>query len=72
MPNVLPQQRLLLELIVQSGDIAVPAVDNGTVLYRTLKECERSGWLNIKSFGAGFDKASVTDQGRQASKQPQA
>ncbi|MBL4613512.1 MAG: hypothetical protein JKY27_01370 [Magnetovibrio sp.] len=71
MPNVLPQQRLLLELIVQSGDIAVPCDDNGTVLYRTLKECEGAGWLNIKSFGAGFDKASVTERGRVASKQPQ-
>lgn len=70
MPNVLPQQRLLLELIVQSGDIAVPAEDNGTVLYRTLKECEASGWLQIKPFGAGFDKASVTESGRTASKQP--
>jgi len=70
MPNILPQQRLLLELIVQSGDIAVPAEDNGTVLYRTLKECEASGWLHIKPFGAGFDKASVTEQGRAASKQP--
>jgi len=69
MPNVLPQQRLLLELIVQSGDIAVPAQDNGTVLYRTLKECEASGWLSIKPFGAGFDKAHVTDLGRQVSTQ---
>jgi len=64
MTDVLPQQRLLLELIVQSGDIAVPAEDNGTVLYRTLKECEAALWLNIKPFGAGFNKASVTDLGR--------
>jgi len=33
-------------------------------LYRTLKECEAAGWLNIKAFGAGFNKASVTDLGR--------
>lgn len=70
MPNLLPQQRLLLELIVQSGDIAVPAEDNGTVLYRTLKECEGAGWLNIHPFGAGFYKASVTTKGRQVSQQP--
>lgn len=68
MVNILPQQRLLLELIVQSGDIAVPSEDNGTVLYRTLKECEAAGWLSIKPFGAGFNKASVTDLGRTASK----
>ncbi|HEY9081080.1 hypothetical protein [Magnetovibrio sp.] len=69
MRNVLPQQRLLLELIVQSGDIAVPSEDNGTVLYRTLKECESAGWLNVKPFGAGFNKASVTDLGRVASQE---
>lgn len=68
MPDVLPQQRLLLELIVMSGDIAVPAHDDGTVLYRTLKECEANGWLRLSSFGAGFDKAAVTDSGRRAAK----
>ena len=70
MPKVLPQQRLLLELIVQSGDIAVPSEDNGTVLYRTLMECKAEGWVKINSFGTGFDKASVTETGRQVSKQP--
>lgn len=64
MPNILPQQRLLLELIIMSGDIAVPAADDGTVLYRTLKECEEHKWLTCSSFGAGFDKATVTDKGR--------
>jgi len=67
--TVLPQQLLLLELIVQSGDIAVPAKDDGTVLYRTLKECEAAGWLIINPFGAGFDKASITETGRVASRQ---
>ena len=64
MPNVLPQQHLLLELIIMSGDIAVPAADDGTMLYRTLKECEKHGWLTCSSFGAGFDKATVTATGR--------
>jgi len=64
MSNVLPQQRLLLELIIMSGDIAVPATNDGTMLYRTLKECENHGWLTCSSFGAGFDKATVTDAGR--------
>ena len=72
MPTVLPQQRLLLELIVMSGDTAVPAEDNGTVLYRTLKECESNGWLVLSPFGAGFDKASVTESGRAAAKPGQA
>ncbi|OEJ65199.1 hypothetical protein [Magnetovibrio blakemorei] len=72
MPNVLPQQRLLLELIVQSGDIAVPSDNDGTVLFRTLQECEGKGWLKLKPFGQGFNMASVTDQGRTASKHPSA
>lgn len=71
MATVLPQQRLLLELIVMSGDTAVPAEDNGTVLYRTLKECERNGWLTLNPFGAGFDKATITDAGREAAKPQQ-
>ena len=66
MSNVLPQQRLLLELIIMSGDIAVPATDDGTMLFRTLKECEKQGWLTCNSFGAGFDKATVTEKGRKA------
>jgi len=65
MKKVLPQQRLLLELIVQSGDIAVPAEDNDTVLYRTLMECKDAGWLMIKPHGSGFNMASITDLGRQ-------
>ncbi|MFC1674120.1 hypothetical protein ACFL12_08330 [Pseudomonadota bacterium] len=67
MPNVLPQQRLLLELIAMSGDIAVPSEDNGTVLYRTLVECHDKKWITLSAFGAGFDKAHITDKGRVAS-----
>lgn len=65
MSTILPQQRLLLELIVMSGDIAVPSQDNGTMLYRTLKECVDHGWITLSPFGAGFDKAHITDQGRE-------
>ena len=64
MNDILPQQRLFLELIVMSGDIGVPDEDNGTVLYRTMKECEGEGWINLNHFGAGFDKAAITDAGR--------
>ncbi len=68
MPNILPQQRLLLELILMSGDIAVPAEDNGTVLFRTLEECKSNGWITLSLFGAGFNKAHITDTGRMAAK----
>lgn len=64
MTEILPQQRLLLELIKMSGDIAVPDQDDGTMLYRTLKECEAKHWLTLKQFGAGFCKASITPLGR--------
>ncbi len=70
MAMVLPQQKLLLELLMMSGDIAVPDADNETVLFRTLKECESKGWLSLKQFGAGFNKAAITDTGRKAAKQP--
>ena len=68
MTNILPQQRLLLELILMSGDIAVPSEDNGTMLFRTLEECKASGWLTLSLFGAGFNKAHITDAGRIAAK----
>lgn len=64
MTEILPQQRLLLELISMSGDIAVPSEDDGTVLFRTLRECVNKGWITLSGFGAGFDKAHITDGGR--------
>lgn len=68
MSTVLPQQRLLLELILMSGDIAVPSEDNGTVLFKTLEECKRKGWITLSLFGAGFNKAHITESGRVAAR----
>ena len=64
MQDILPQQKLLLELLVMSGDIAVADNLNGTILERTLEECERKGWVTHKKFGAGFNKTSITPAGR--------
>jgi len=64
MAEILHQQRLLLELLVMSGNIGVPDTDNGSLLYATLKECEKTGWLTLSPFGAGFNKAEITDTGR--------
>ncbi|WP_147300941.1 hypothetical protein [Aestuariispira insulae] len=64
MSDILPQQRLLLELLVMSGDIAVADDLDGTILERTLQECERKGWVTHKRFGAGFNKTSITSAGR--------
>jgi hypothetical protein len=68
MAEILHQQRLLLELLSMSGNIAVPDSDNGTLLFKTLKECEASNWLALTQFGAGFNKAEITDSGRRAIK----
>jgi len=62
--DLLPQQRLFLELLVKSGDIAVPDNDDGSMLYRTLKECEEADLVLIESVSNGFDKAAITDKGR--------
>ena len=64
MPLLLPQQELLLELLVMSGDIAMADDVDGTILHRTLTECERAGWVVQKRFGAGFNKLTITDAGR--------
>lgn len=64
MKKPLPQQELLLELLNMSGDIAVPSVDDGSVLLRTLAECREANWLELSPFGAGFDNAHITASGR--------
>tara|TARA_Y100000031_G_scaffold120509_1_gene134583 strand:+ start:145 stop:450 length:306 start_codon:yes stop_codon:yes gene_type:complete len=66
MALLLPQQRLLLELLIMSGDIALADDIEGTILERTVGECERKAWVDLKRFGAGYNKLSVTDAGRRA------
>ncbi|MEG3618425.1 hypothetical protein V5T82_08175 [Magnetovibrio sp. PR-2] len=68
MPEILHQQRLLLELLIKSGDIGVPDVDDGTLLFRTLQECIDHGWITMGHFGAGVDIVKITDAGRAAVK----
>ena len=67
MTDVLPQQKLLLELLVMSGDIAVADDISGTILERTVMECEKQGWVKRSQFGAGFHKTTITDLGRSKS-----
>ena len=64
MALVLPQQRLLLELLVVSGDFAVPSTDGETLLWRTLKECEDSGYLGMRKISPGIHRVSITPAGR--------
>ncbi len=67
MSSVLPQQKLLLELLIMSGDIALADDISGTIMERTVKECEAKGWVKRSIFGAGFHKTTITDAGRAAS-----
>ena len=64
MAEILPQQELLLQLLVMSGDIGIAADIRDTILERTLEECRRAGWVSVNHFGAGFNKASITPDGR--------
>jgi len=64
MANILPQQLLFLELLISSGDFAISEESDKTILGRTLKECNRHGWTETKTFGGGFNKVSITDLGR--------
>ncbi len=66
MSQILPQQKLLLELLIMSGDIGVSDNGNHEILDRTLKECVDAGWVTLSTFGAGFNKASITEEGRAA------
>jgi len=58
-----------MELLDMSGDVAVPSVDNGSMLFRTLKECEHAHWIELSHFGAGFNKAHITASGRRLIKE---
>lgn len=64
MTTILSQQKLLLELLVMSGDIAVADDIEGTILDRTLRECQGKGWVVTKVYGAGFLRTSITSAGR--------
>lgn len=64
MANILPQQQLFLELLMASGDIAVDDDKKKTILTRTMKECIQRGWTENKVFGGGFNKVTITEQGR--------
>jgi hypothetical protein len=68
MSQILPQQKLLLELLVMSGDIGISSEGEYEILDRTLSECVDAGWVSLSSFGAGFNKASITNKGRIAAK----
>ena len=63
MARVLPQQRLLPELLVVSGDFAVPSPDGETLLWRTLKECEESGDLDMREISPGIHRVAITPAG---------
>lgn len=56
-------QLLLLELLVVSGDIAVDASHDGTLLGRNLDLCLKAGWVTAKPMGS-FRTFSLTATGR--------
>jgi len=64
MTTILPQQQLLLELLAMSGDIAVTSTAPDSLIWRTLTECRRAGWVTIVEVSPKVHSASVTRQGR--------
>ena len=66
MADALPQQQLLLELLIMSGQIAVPADDMDTILWRTLEECKNAGWITWVEVSPGLFSIEITRKGRQA------
>ena len=66
MSDTLPQQQLLLELLIMSGQIAVPADDTETILWRTLEECKSAGWLTWVEVSPGLFSIGITGKGRRA------
>jgi len=54
---------------MMSGDIAVADNIDGTILQRTLKECEEYAWIKTEHVANGFDMITITNHGRHAAKQ---
>ena len=66
MADTLPQQQLLLELLIMSGKIGVPADDTDTILWRTLGECKKAGWIIWVEVSPGLFSIEITGKGRRA------
>ena len=66
----LPQQELLLELVHVSGDIAVPGPKAESILWRTLEECRRKGWITLSEIGGDCHKVSLTALGKLQTHRP--
>jgi hypothetical protein len=61
--RLLPQQQLVLELLRMSGEIAVLDSADGTILWRTLTECRRFGWISQSEVSPGVHSVALTPQG---------
>ena len=70
MVNIMPQQRLLLELLTMSGELGVTGAPDGSMLWRTLKECQQARWLKLTEITPDIHKALelTPSQGSQGSK----
>ncbi len=47
-----------------SGDIAVTSAAPDSLIWRTLTECRREGWVTVVEVSPNVHSASVTRQGR--------
>ena len=54
-----------------SGDIAVADDLEGKILARTLEECVARNWTEVKTFGAGFNKVTITEKDRRVATRSQ-
>ena len=55
--------------MIMSGDIAISDNLDGTILQRTLSECEQKAWIKTEHVANGFDMITITNHGRRAAKQ---
>lgn len=66
--QIMPQQKLLLELISVSGELSVPVQAAESLLWKTLQECDRSRWINMRETQPGMHNVRITAAGREAGK----
>jgi hypothetical protein len=54
--GITPLQQQFLEQLRMSGAIAMMTDDKTTILWRTVEECRKKGWVSLKEIGPGVSQ----------------
>lgn len=58
------QHQVLIELLAISGEISVPRAPDSSLLWKTIKECQKQGWISVTFISATSFKIELADGGQ--------